>query len=560
MDGGSLGEKIAAMKEKAKGKLADLKAAREMKQNDRRVENAGKIIDRVKKPLDAFKTALEKRGIDTKGLAEKFKIDPKGLLETLKETGRDLGNKAKGLIPAAKANETNGAVAAAPAAAGVVTAPEGATPVTVNDIKVEVPAAPPVVPTAQASDGAEEGKEIAQGAEATVAAAAEKPFYKKIIEMLDDLMFDPSDMRWIPTKATLLMYAALLLMLVGMVFTVVMFALINVSHKKVTKIRPENRYNKDLPEYSIARSSVLSYNKVPLLLIPLFAFGALLCLGVMMYLVLKTKTEQNIAGIPKIVKTTAFTVLPFALVVFIATIVSFFVTRKKLKNIKKRIDAFEAYVYARFYVNYDFLTVLYNGGSVPSDINSIVKKAAKTAFIDQNNNTRREILDQNGNVDPETVKKIVYTLNIYRFVNRDLTDEETLGTGKYYRSEAMSLFNPVLLSLPGRSRIFKVSEYMRSNIVSNMGDQNDMTNIMNTVNNILKMDPKVTNKINSDVKSDIYRTRTMAYSLGTPNAWKAIQSFMIVCLVTYAGIPVAMVLFTLIKRLVKAIYSIPGPV
>jgi len=97
----------------------------------------------------------------------------------------------------------------------------------------------------------------------------------------------------------------------------------------------------------------------------------------------------------------------------------------------------------------------------------------------------------------------------------------------------LELFNPRLVMLPGKSKIFRIGDYMRSNIPANMTETGSISNILNAMNVILKLDNNKLNLIKIEVKNNMYKTQSLAFQISAYKMDKQILTLVIISIIMY---------------------------
>jgi hypothetical protein len=189
------------------------------------------------------------------------------------------------------------------------------------------------------------------------------------------------------------------------------------------------------------------------------------------------------------------------------------------------------------------LQILYNKGAVPESANAIIRKAIfNTLLLDYELNP--QILSDDGKPDTDKIMQIAYTLHMYKFLNTDLiNDEDRL---RYYKTNSMSIFDARLIMLPGKSRVFKIADYMRSNTPANMDDASSISNILATMNRILKLNSNTINRIKFDIKNKMRKTRSLAYNIRAYSARRKLNILVLMSLIMF-GIVGTFIGFLIIK-------------
>ena len=270
--------------------------------------------------------------------------------------------------------------------------------------------------------------------------------------------------------------------------------------RKANNTEPQNRYNKDLPEYEIARTSNRLINirsglfQTVLLPILIFVLTVIVIIisqirGSPIY-----KRVTHIWGIAIISSVTA--------IVYTTVYIS---EMRKIKQISLNISKFENFVYERFYrTDLEFLNKLYNEGKSPDNVDSIITEAAKAAIL-------------NKTIDISNTHKILYTLSMYKFLMGDI------DTNNIYRTESLELFNTKKINIPGKSRIFRVADYMRAEKTAET-DKINVDDLFATMNTYQKLVSQKT--VIKDVKNDLDQTRKMAFKIGAKDAWKSFDKML----------------------------------
>ncbi len=291
------------------------------------------------------------------------------------------------------------------------------------------------------------------------------------------------------------------------------------KNHKLLNISPENRYNKDMPEYPIVRSSlnIMSINSgltYTVLLPPLII---LLCIGILLMSMMPTSIFHNKVMHIKIVLVLSF----------IATAVYLPVYITQMKNIKQRaekIKALEDFVYRNFYIDKEFLRILYNNGRVPSSADSVIKAAADKVLLNTNGKINPAILNANQTVNREKVLKILYTLNMYKFLNSDLIDD--IAQKRMYRTECLELFDIRKIALPGNSRVFRVADYMRSDVFGNFDNKTNLNVVFEIVNGDLSMKNPLATSIKNEAEKAMRDTKKKASEINIRLAWDSLYTIL----------------------------------
>jgi hypothetical protein len=325
----------------------------------------------------------------------------------------------------------------------------------------------------------------------------------------------------------------------GILMFIASFIIYIIDLRKISNIKPENRYNMDLIEYKMAKLPKPIRNPY------LIAYTIMAILP--FFILIISPIYMKNANKPGIIKTTITLFIIVLITVAIVTIVAYTIPYlgflKELKRIKTRIDVFENYVYNNFYLNSEMLQILYNKGAVPESANAIIRKAIfNTLLLDYELNP--QILSDDGKPDTDKIMQIAYTLHMYKFLNTDLiNDEDRL---RYYKTNSMSIFDARLIMLPGKSRVFKIADYMRSNTPANMDDASSISNILATMNRILKLNSNTINRIKFDIKNKMRKTRSLAYNIRAYSARRKLNILVLMSLIMF-GIVGTFIGFLIIK-------------
>lgn len=343
-----------------------------------------------------------------------------------------------------------------------------------------------------------------------------------------------------PMIWALLSILAILLMLGGMILSAVILGKIVQKRKGALGIKLENRYNIDLPEYLIARSKTLSSQELPfkwLIIMPILAIvsmGAIVAHKFVQGDALKKAEETDCQtplstgdgadGDNKEIPTLPFGIMfivgVFSLLSLIIIVPTYLSTQKKLKAVRNRIEIFEKEVFNNMYIEQNFLNVLYNGGIPPDNLYDTMNRAIRTILVNPDGSINKTI-------NTEDIEKMVYTLRLYEFLYDDLRDNDT--NGKPYRTQSMELFNYKLLALPGSSKIFRIADFMRSNIAPNMIDNAKLMNIVRGVGQYIKLkEPTITK-----IQMAFSNTYNKAFNLRASKAWNSVKTLTIVSFVAH---------------------------
>jgi len=287
---------------------------------------------------------------------------------------------------------------------------------------------------------------------------------------------------------------------------------------KTYKIIAEDRYNKDLVEYNMAKNPKM-FGNLQLATYTALAFIPFLLLIITIVIGVRFISKSPDNKLTTILLFISLTII-FAIIVILSYFIKYISVIKELKRTRARIDLFENFVYSNFYLNNTLLQTLYNNGNSTDNPNAIIRKAIKNT-----------LLENNANLDIATITKIAYTFNIYYFLNKDLVNDEELK--RYYKTESLELFNPRLVMLPGKSKIFRIGDYMRSNIPANMTETGSISNILNAMNVILKLDNNKLNLIKIEVKNNMYKTQSLAFQISAYKMDKQILTLVIISIIMY---------------------------
>ena len=415
-------------------------------------------------------------------------------------------------------------VAARPAAAPPAAAP----PAPTNSVV----ARQPLTTIEEGEEGAEMGAgPAAEAASRTEGAQGEAEPGNDITNQVRETK---KNFKWVSFVINMLIIASFILGITNLMIYIM-------KKSKISNIKPENRYNQDLIEYKMAKLPHPIKNPYLVTYTFMGVIPFIVILLMIVYVIIISNSEEY-----SLTNFTSFIILIvlLAILLIIFYTVPYLGLLKELKRIRSRINVFEDYVYKNFYLDAAMLKDLYNKGNVPESTNAIIRKAIYTTFIVQNYKLNPQILSDNGKPNIDKLTKIAYTLHMYKFLNTDLVND--VDRSRYYKTEAMSVFDPRLILLPGNSRVFKIADYMRSNIPGNMDDTSSISNILATMNAILKLDSDKINNIKYDIKDQVNKTRSLAYNIQARSVRSKIDMLVVITLIIFVIVIASFVFFMMI--------------
>ncbi|QIG60080.1 hypothetical protein [Dishui Lake large algae virus 1] len=523
-------------------------------------DNIPKIINRLQ--IDHTKLRdIEIENIPTKGITpadlntitnvinDKYKIMPKDVSSVVQVKAGEAapGAAAPGTVPGTAPGAAPGTVPEAAPGAAPETAP-GAAP-------EAVPGAAPgaAAPEAKPGAAAPEAKPGAkpEGGETVGTVSHEEVKIEKIDDK-EDTMFNiikkGLKLAWKIRSGLIL----IVMFIIGFILSLILLITIHVMRNKVDKISSENRYNRDLPEYNVVRSGKLV--KVYFIIIGLAALSIALVLFNFSIIYIKwddykeMKDEQGTPKINEIKNWNTIYLAIFIINVILLTVanINYKSMQKSLKNIKNRIDNFERYVFSNFYINQEFMNTLYNNNKVPDDVDAIKNAAIINAITDGNGSINPSLIDVNGKLMYTDLSKAIYTLCMYKFLNEDLENNEL--TGNNYKTDALSLFDIRLLSIPN-NRVFRVADYMRAEIPIGLNTNRDLENIIHDIE--IKTQTSIPDRIAIKVSDMLDNTRSMALDIGAFNAWPPVRDMFHYTVIVYVAVILALVIVAFITYLMN---------
>lgn len=362
----------------------------------------------------------------------------------------------------------------------------------------------------------------------------------------------------------------LLMLLGGMALSLFIFISIMLKHRKVMNINLDSRCNRDYPEYLMARSNTLSSTELPfdlLIKMPILAIISVFALFIHKKYkgnsIVPRSEESTCTVKPPTIGGTNETgttviaqtdrvplpygyisvILIFCSISLMIIIPAYISARSQLSTIRKNIQKFEKQVLDNIYINKALINTLYNEGVVPIDINEVMKKAIENVLIDK---TTKEVKD----IGSTNIEKLIYTLYIYQYLYDDLRDDELLN--RNYRSEALNLFRYELMALPEKARIFKIADYMRSNILPNLINNAKLDNIIGFVRDLgVTVTENTIDSNKANISNAIADTNEKVGKIRIYSAWKPVRNLSISGFVAHWFIilcAIALVLFKFIKN------------
>lgn len=293
-------------------------------------------------------------------------------------------------------------------------------------------------------------------------------------------------------------------------FCVFFFYFIMSKNRSLLKISTETRYNKDLPEYELTRNPNKINIKSKLFITVVIPPFVTILSGIIIGLSKHPKSPyKNIKHI--------WIVFILSFITSVLYIIVYVTQMNKIKIINDNINKFEKFVYQHFYINTEFLNILYNNGTLPENPDTLIKVAADTALQKRDSNSK--------NLDRDRILKIIYTLNMYKYFQTDVINN--IPQKRIYKMETLQLFNMKLIGLPGKSRIFKVADYMRSDIPGNLDNKNNLNTVFTIVNGILKLDQNTAQNIKYESEKLMSDTKKYASRINIRSAWKNFKIMMI---------------------------------
>jgi uncharacterized protein (DUF2252 family) len=115
----------------------------------------------------------------------------------------------------------------------------------------------------------------------------------------------------------------------------------------------------------------------------------------------------------------------------------------------------------------------------------------------------------------------------------------------------MELFNYRLLALPGKSRIFRIADFMRTNIAPNMVDDAKLMNIIKIVNRYKRINETILSKI----KIDISNTYNRAFNIKANKGWIPVKTLSISSIVAHWFIVLCFVIYKIINFIIQKYFT-----
>lgn len=378
----------------------------------------------------------------------------------------------------------------------------------------------------------------------------------KINEIIEYIGRDFTPSKWKESNrpalwATMCIFS-LFMLFGGMILSLYISIMIIIKRRRVQSIKIQNRYNIDHPEYLITRSKTLYSRELPFNLLIIMPAAAILSLGIIiLHKIYKgntlnerentgiTNTYQALEGTNQTINPVTlplgimFIVFVFCGLSFIIILPTYMSTKKQLKNIQSRIETFENGVFEKIYIEQNFLKILYNNGKPSDNLYDTIDKAIRSVMVKPDGTINKSIPSNN-------LEKMIYTLRLYEFLYEDLRDIEVLNTN--YRTDAMQLFDYKLLALPGKSRIFRIADFMRSKIPPNMKDDVSLKNMVERVRKYIL----VRNTITTNIKTSLSTTYNRAFNIQASKAWGPIKTMTIVSFIAHWFIFLCVLLYFII--------------
>lgn len=354
------------------------------------------------------------------------------------------------------------------------------------------------------------------------------------------------DLNTLPSKYVTLGLMIPIVLMVGFLLTIINLAYTMYKHKKASRILQTNRYNKDLPEYKIARS-VLLQKYLLFLLIPSVAL--FLLLGMIALI------DYDLAYNPSvfIIRPIGYYITAFLVsaMILVFAVVFYMKTKKTLQPIQKRISIFEEYVYKRFYIRKDIMRysikernrcnrmyqVLYNGGKIPT-VNAILKKAARIAI---------QAPPQGKKLDLQMIQQVAYTLCMYKYLQKDLVNEE--DQKRTYRKDVLHQFSPMNLLMPRKP--FGIADYMLADNAADMVNTYDIASILRIIQGIVPMNQATQQNLHLRVQADLMNTRSMASKIHASRAWKQVYQLLLASTLPYILVYLPVVILLAVSMMWK---------